>query len=646
VLQVACIKVGSRYGADYVNILYDMVSRNLQSGFPGQFVCFTDDPSGLDPAITVRKVPEDLAHRGWFSKLWLFSKDAFPDGGRVLYFDLDTVITGPLDAIAMCSNDFAILRDAYRPKGLQSSVMAWEAGRYEHVWDSWNAAGRPEVEGGDQTWIEQQIPQADILQQIYPKRFRSYKVECRFGIPHGTSVVFFHGFPRPHEVTEGWVPQVWKTGGGSGTEFIVRSNMDDETLREHVQFAIYSARKWVSHGDDPRTALIVGGGPSLKEHLFYVRGMQAAGAKIYAVGNTFRYLLEQGIRPEAHVLLDARWGNLEFVPEIPCERYYASQCHPAVLKAAGEELICWHAAFTSYHNLIEKHSLAIGGGTTVGLKAMALAYVLGHRHIRLFGFDSCYQDTHHAYSQPLNDGEKTLEVHMGGKSFKCAPWMITQAEDFKEIIPELVSAGCVIRVYGEGLIPHIASLMKPLSVDERANQLLQWLESTKNPKGAEIGVFAGELSRRLLARPDLTLLMVDSWKAGAGQAGLGDFHAELTQVQQDHYLGVTRSATDFAGERAQIRVLDSLEAARHIPDDSLDFVFIDADHSYEACKADILAWLPKIKPSGFISGHDYDNPDFPMWGVKQAVTEIFGEPEIGANFTWRVRLAETWRMAV
>lgn len=646
-LQVACVKVGSRYGADYVNKLYDMVSRNLQVGFPGQFVCFTDDARDLDPAIAVREVPKDLSDRGWMAKLWLFSKEAFPDGGRVLYFDLDTVITGPLDAIAMCCNDFAILRDVYRPEGLQSSVMCWDSQQFHRIWKSWDEAGRPEIEGGDQAWIEQTIPHADILQDIYPRRFRSYKVDCRFGIPQGASVVFFHGLPRPHEVTEGWVPEVWKVGGGSGTEFIVQANVDETTLRMHVSNAMGLSCEWLKAGEDSRTAVIVGGGPSLKEHLFYIRGMQMAGAKVFATNNAYAYLKENGILAEAHVMLDARLENSEFVPIEPCIKYYASQCHPAVLALAGPELVCWHAAMTSYHNLIAQHSgaLSLGGGTTVGLKAIALAYVLGHRHLRIFGFDSSYAESHHAYPQALNDAERTLEVWVGGQTFRCAPWMITQAEDFKEIVPSLVSAGCVIRVYGEGLIPFISSMMKPLSVDERAQQILSWVAGKKNPVGAEIGVFAGELSRRLLEQKDLSLIMVDSWAAGNGEDGLGDFHSSLTQSQQDHYLGVTRAATEFAGDRAKILVKDSVSAASEIPDHSLDFVFIDADHSYEACRADILAWLPKIKYNGFISGHDYDNPAYPLWGVKRAVMEIFGEPELGANFTWRVRLAETWRMA-
>ncbi len=637
-LHVACVKVGSRYGADYVNTLYDMVSRNLQAGFPGRFVCFTDDATGLDPAIAVREVPADLSYRGWFAKLYLFSPEAFPAGDRVLYFDLDMAITGPLDGIALCTNDFALLRDAYRPEGWQSSVMAWEAGTVNFLWERWEAEGRPEIQGGDQAWIERHLPKADLLQDLYPGRFRSYKRECRHGIPKGTCIVFFHGHPRPHEVKTGWVPEVWKIGGGSGTEFVVQSNTRDETLFEHVRSAIARKGAWLKAGNDSRTAVIVGGGPSLKEHLFYIRGMQGAGAVVYATGNTYQYLLENGIQADAHILLDARMENLEFVPRgTSAVQYYASQCHPEVLQAATR-LVGWHAAMTAYQGIIEREhpgSLSIGGGTTVGMKALAIAYALGHRHLRLFGFDSCYRESHHAYPQSLNDAEKILEVHMGGETFRCAPWMISQAEDFKEIAPILVAAGCVIRVYGEGLIPSIAALMRPLSVDERAQQLLHWLQDMEHPVGAEVGVFAGELSHRLLAREDLTLWLVDSWCAGDGSAGLGDFHAELSQAQQDHFLGVTRTVTEFAGERARIVIKPSVEAARLIPDGSLDFVFIDADHSYEACKADVLAWLPKVKPSGFISGHDYDNPGFPMWGVKRAVEEVLGEVEVGANYCWR-----------
>lgn len=63
----------------------------------------------------------------------------------------------------------------------------------------------------------------------------------------------------------------------------------------------------------------------------------------------------------------------------------------------------------------------------------------------------------------------------------------------------------------------------------------------------------------------------------------------------------------------------SWDAAMLFPDQSVDFVFIDADHSYESVKKDIDAWLPKIRKNGIISGHDYGNGN--PSGVKKAVDE-------------------------
>lgn len=66
----------------------------------------------------------------------------------------------------------------------------------------------------------------------------------------------------------------------------------------------------------------------------------------------------------------------------------------------------------------------------------------------------------------------------------------------------------------------------------------------------------------------------------------------------------------------------SVEAAQAFDNDSVDFVFIDAAHDYESVKADISAWLPKVKIGGIIAGHDYDE-DY-KYGVVKAVDEAFG----------------------
>lgn len=67
---------------------------------------------------------------------------------------------------------------------------------------------------------------------------------------------------------------------------------------------------------------------------------------------------------------------------------------------------------------------------------------------------------------------------------------------------------------------------------------------------------------------------------------------------------------------------DSFDRAKDFADKSIDFCFIDANHTYDFVRRDIAAYLPKMKPGGIIAGHDY-NLCHP--GVMQAVNEAFVE---------------------
>lgn len=62
---------------------------------------------------------------------------------------------------------------------------------------------------------------------------------------------------------------------------------------------------------------------------------------------------------------------------------------------------------------------------------------------------------------------------------------------------------------------------------------------------------------------------------------------------------------------------------------NVDLIFIDADHSYEGCKLDILAYKSKLNPGGTFSGHDYD-----FVGVNKAVKELVSNYDIGPNNVW------------
>ena len=78
-------------------------------------------------------------------------------------------------------------------------------------------------------------------------------------------------------------------------------------------------------------------------------------------------------------------------------------------------------------------------------------------------------------------------------------------------------------------------------------------------------------------------------------------------------------------------ISESHTASENFEDGSVDVIFIDAGHSYDAVKNDLIYWLPKMKSNSIMSGHDYTN----AWpGVVKAVDEIFGKPDKVENGCW------------
>lgn len=75
------------------------------------------------------------------------------------------------------------------------------------------------------------------------------------------------------------------------------------------------------------------------------------------------------------------------------------------------------------------------------------------------------------------------------------------------------------------------------------------------------------------------------------------------------------------------------DAAKMYEDNSIDFLMIDADHSYQGVKEDIVNWKPKMKSGGIMSGHDFVPYDWGV-GVTKAVTEEFEQ--------WNVHRGEVW----
>lgn len=126
--------------------------------------------------------------------------------------------------------------------------------------------------------------------------------------------------------------------------------------------------------------------------------------------------------------------------------------------------------------------------------------------------------------------------------------------------------------------------------------------------GAEIGAGGGYFSFIVLSRSRLQkMYSIDSWEGDCAKRE-----------------PIARQKLFPFGNRSVVIRASSLAATPLVDDDSLDFLYIDADHRYESVAADLAAWWPKLKKGGLFSGHDYVDGDFfeGKFGVKKAVDKF------------------------
>jgi hypothetical protein len=122
-------------------------------------------------------------------------------------------------------------------------------------------------------------------------------------------------------------------------------------------------------------------------------------------------------------------------------------------------------------------------------------------------------------------------------------------------------------------------------------------------KGVEVGVGKGEYARTILSKYLGHLYLVDPWAAQDPQ------EYEDISNSEDHQSNLYTCATNLSEYESRYSIVrkKSPLAANDFENDSLDFVYIDANHKYSFVKSDIEAWFPKIRNGGILSGHNYFN---------------------------------------
>jgi hypothetical protein len=159
--------------------------------------------------------------------------------------------------------------------------------------------------------------------------------------------------------------------------------------------------------------------------------------------------------------------------------------------------------------------------------------------------------------------------------------------------------------------------MKIINLDRY--ELLKYL-----PHGvcAEVGVATGRMSKIIVENNNpKELYLIDAWKSF--DLGYADGNMVLDDEHESRYQNVKSMFKDNASVKL-IRDY-STSAAENFDNNFFDWVYIDADHSYQGCLNDLNAYNKKVKETGYILGHDYTPPGGKTkkgFGVNEAVEEF------------------------
>ena len=163
---------------------------------------------------------------------------------------------------------------------------------------------------------------------------------------------------------------------------------------------------------------------------------------------------------------------------------------------------------------------------------------------------------------------------------------------------------------------------------------IRWIRELDFKTGAEIGVAQGEFSKLILVLNDqVTLYGVDPWEP---------YKDYKDYVKQSSFEDLWHEANHRLCYYKQFKFVRkySMDAVKDFEDESLDFVYIDANHEYSYVLQDITEWAKKVKSGGMIAGHDYINLKQPVneagthfeYGIRRAVQEYTSTNNINPWF--------------
>lgn len=243
-------------------------------------------------------------------------------------------------------------------------------------------------------------------------------------------------------------------------------SVDKSEQFQHIATNSAAIRRWLEpYQAHDKVALFVSAGPTLRNYLGDIKKLQKKGAVIFAVKHAFPTLKAAGITPDFTVVLDPRpidgLSTHGIVRTSLFEKatgrdtiLMATMTHPSVreeLERKGARILGWHAhtQATERANLPEfQTGLVVGGGTCAATRLPMLAYTMGFRRFKFYGYDFYYpQGTDQAdIKQPL----MTVNLGTNARSFLTTGELIAAMQDLNNWTKWLMDNRLSVEFYGDG----------------------------------------------------------------------------------------------------------------------------------------------------------------------------------------------------
>ncbi len=269
-------------------------------------------------------------------------------------------------------------------------------------------------------------------------------------------------------------------------ELNAKGVMEESERFEHAKANIPKVSKRLVNVEEPHgdLAIIVCYGPSLSQTWTDLIGqLKFHGGDVFSVSGAHDFLMKRDIIPKYHVECDPRPHKTENIKRQNTETEYliASCCHPSLV----DHLVNHKANVTLWHmcngeesfrtvDELEPDQFMVHGGGSAGLRAIAVAYVMGYRHFAIYGMDCSFQGDKEWAGPHAGKKKKTqIEVVCNGETFQTSPVMISYARHFFSTMEN--APGAKFTLIGHGLLSAMvkAGMKQEAAPDLRENAASQ-----------------------------------------------------------------------------------------------------------------------------------------------------------------------------